>query len=153
MTIRVSAIKKRKSTDNVTPAARSRIMSAVKQKDSKIERSFRFALWSEGVRYRKNVRVFGTPDLLIARARIVIFIDSCFWHGCRWHYRVPRTNAAFWQAKIDRNRARDRKVSRHYRRKGWTVLRFWEHELDTDLKACVAEAASIAVNRSETKSA
>src|SRR3954471_774049 len=129
--------------DSVTKAIRSRIMSSVKQKDSEIERRLRLALWAAGVRYRKNVRIFGTPDLVVSRARLLVFVDSCFWHGCRFHYRCPKSNADFWQSKIDRNRRRDKKVTRHYRRKGWKVLRFWEHQLTADLDMCAQRVVRV----------
>jgi DNA mismatch endonuclease (patch repair protein) len=129
--------------DTVTKAVRSRIMSAVKQKDSEIERKLRLALWAEGVRYRKHVRMFGTPDLVISTTRLLVFVDSCFWHGCRYHYRCPKSNAGFWQSKIDRNRRRDLKVTRFYRRRGWSVVRFWEHQLASDFDACVAKVLSV----------
>src|SRR3954469_7146062 len=122
--------------DSVSKEARSRIMSRVKQRDSRIELRLRLALWRAGVRYRKHVRVFGTPDLVLRRARILIFVDSCFWHGCRYHCRRPKSNVAFWATKIARNRWRDRRVNRYYRRRGWTVIRFWEHQLD-DVDRCV----------------
>lgn len=113
-------------------------MSRVKQRDSGIERALRSALWRAGVRYRKHVRMRGTPDLAVASARVVVFVDSCFWHGCRFHCRRPKSNVDFWNQKIERNRRRDVKVNRHYRRRGWTVLRFWEHQLNRDLQSCVA---------------
>lgn len=129
--------------DTVSKAVRSRIMSAVKQKDSEIERKFRLALWAEGIRYRKHVRMFGTPDIVISTSRLLVFVDSCFWHGCRYHYSCPKSNAEFWQSKIDRNRKRDIKVTRFYRRRGWRVVRFWEHQLASDFDACVAKVMSV----------
>lgn len=124
--------------DSVSRAVRSEIMSRIKQRDSGIERQLRTALWREGLRYRKHVRMRGTPDLVLRRARILIFVDSCFWHGCRFHCRKPKSNVAFWEAKILKNRRRDLAVTRFYRRQGWTVLRFWEHQLLKDHDACVS---------------
>jgi DNA mismatch endonuclease (patch repair protein) len=135
--------------DSVSKAIRSRIMARVKQKDSQIERRLRLALWSAGIRYRKNVRIFGTPDLVISANRVLIFVDSCFWHGCRFHYQQPKSNADFWQSKIDRNRRRDRKVTRHYRRKGWTVVRFWEHQLAADFERCVQRVVQMLAEKRE----
>jgi DNA mismatch endonuclease (patch repair protein) len=125
--------------DNVTPSQRSYTMSRIKQRDTKMEQDFRRALWRCGIRYRKNVRVLGTPDLMMSRHKVVVFLDSCFWHGCRYHCRRPKSNISFWQAKIERNRQRDRKVTSFYRRQGWHVLRFWEHRLASDLAGCVSE--------------
>lgn len=112
-------------------------MARVKQRDSVIETTLRRGLWSAGVRYRKHVRILGTPDLVIRSARVVVFVDSCFWHGCRRHGRQPKSNVEFWTAKIARNRERDRKVSLAYRRAGWTVVRVWEHEIKWSAKSAV----------------
>jgi len=109
-----------------------------------LEREFRVALWHRGVRYRKNVRIYGTPDIVVRRAKLLIFLDSCFWHGCRHHCRMPKSNRLFWDEKINRNKKRDRAVTRHYRRKGWTVLRFWEHKLAKDFDNCISQAVSFA---------
>ncbi|MEN3942037.1 very short patch repair endonuclease [Prosthecobacter sp. SYSU 5D2] len=66
------------------------------------------------------------PDFVFWRARVALFVDGCFWHGCPRHGTRPRQNGEFWSAKILRNQARDRKVSRVLRRDGWSVLRIWE---------------------------
>ena len=69
------------------------------------------------------------PDFVFPRLRVAVFVDGCFWHGCPKHATWPRTRAAFWKAKIEGNRARDRKVNRLLRSNGWVVVRVWEHEL------------------------
>jgi DNA mismatch endonuclease (patch repair protein) len=69
------------------------------------------------------------PDFVFRTRRVAVFVDGCFWHGCPRHYRRPGSRRAFWDAKIARNRQRDREVSRALRRAEWTVLRVWEHEL------------------------
>ncbi|MGE3779431.1 MAG: very short patch repair endonuclease [Pirellulaceae bacterium] len=123
--------------DSVNRAVRSHIMSRIKQRDSAIERQLRSAVWRAGLRYRKNVRIHGTPDLVFRSAKVLVFVDSCFWHGCRFHCRMPKSNVEFWKTKIMRNRRRDLRVTRFYRRRGWTVLRFWEHQLLRDPDGCV----------------
>jgi len=128
--------------DTVDRATRSRVMSAVKQRDSRIEKMFRLALWHAGLRYRKNVRILGTPDVLFRAAKVVVFIDSCFWHGCSRHGRMPKSNVAFWRAKIDRNRRRDLRITRTYRRQGWRVVRVWEHELTVSSQRAVGRVMS-----------
>lgn len=140
--------------DSVSRAVRSEIMSRIKQRDSGIECDFRTALWREGLRYRKHVRMRGTPDLVLHSAEIVIFVDSCFWHGCRFHCRKPKSNVEFWEAKILRNRRRDLAITRFYRRRGWIVLRFWEHQLLKDRDACVRRvvlAARAGANRNKKR--
>src|ERR1035437_9352633 len=71
----------------------------------------------------------GRPDFVFLVQRLVVFVDGCFWHGCLKHSRPPRSNQAYWQNKMIRNKDRDRSVSRALREKGWRVLRVWEHEL------------------------
>lgn len=116
--------------DTVSKKKRSEIMSRVKSKDSKIEVSFRKMLWKRGFRYLKNSRKhFGTPDIVLPKYKTVIFIDSCFWHGCKKHGTMPSTRRAFWKAKIERNRERDKEVNRHYNKLRWNVVRLWEHDL------------------------
>ncbi len=116
--------------DMFTKEKRSEIMSKIRSKDSKIEVAFRKALWKEGFRYRKNVKsYFGKPDLVLKKYKTVIFIDSCFWHGCKKHCKLPATNKKFWKEKIERNRQRDKEVNKHYKKIGWNIIRIWEHDL------------------------
>ena len=77
----------------------------------------------------------GNPDFIFPNARLAIFVDGCFWHGCHRCYRRPKSNRKYWDSKIIRNRKRDRQVSRELRRKGWRVLRIWEHNLHSATKA------------------
>ena len=105
-------------------------MSKIKSKDTKIEIEFRKAIWKAGFRYRKNPKgYFGKPDLVLKKYKTVIFIDSCFWHGCKKHCRLPSTKKNYWIPKIERNKQRDKEVNRHYKKEGWKVVRVWEHDL------------------------
>lgn len=117
--------------DIVSKQRRSEIMSSVKSKDSKIEQIFRAALWRAGYRYRKNARgYFGKPDAVLKKHKVVVFVDSCFFHGCRTHGRLPASNKKYWKDKIERNKIRDREVNRHYKKTGWRVVRVWEHGIN-----------------------
>ena len=117
-------------TDTVSKKKRSKIMKAVKSKDSEIEVKFRKAIWKVGLRYRKNpTKYFGKPDLVLKKYKIVIFVDSCFWHGCKQHCRLPSSNKKYWIEKIERNKKRDKEVNRYYRKLGWKIIRVWEHEI------------------------
>lgn len=112
---------------------RSEIMSKVKSKDSKIEVNFRKKLWAAGFRYRKNsTKYFGKPDVVLLKYKTVIFIDSCFWHGCEKHGSIPVSRIKFWTQKINRNKARDKEVSKYYKKQYWKILRIWEHEILKD---------------------
>ncbi|MFA6533977.1 MAG: very short patch repair endonuclease [Patescibacteria group bacterium] len=116
--------------DTVSKQKRSEIMSHVKSKDSKIETLFRKELWKHGLRYRKNSgKYFGKPDIILLKYKTVIFIDSCFWHGCKKHCRIPAVRKNYWTKKITRNAARDKEVSKYYKKQGWKIFRFWEHKI------------------------
>ena len=115
-------------------------MSRVRSSGSVMERRLGSALWAAGLRYRKQYPVFGRPDFALVSRRIAIFCDSEFWHGYRWGERRRRehkSNQAYWFAKIERNRARDRLVNRTLKKEGWTVVRFWEREIKSDVASCV----------------
>lgn len=114
---------------------RSEIMSHVRGKETGIEIALRKALWKAGYRYRKNASgYFGKPDILLRKYKTVIFIDSCFWHGCKKHGSLPKTRAKFWKEKIERNKERDKEVNRYYKRDDWKILRIWEHEIKKDME-------------------
>ncbi len=116
--------------DTVSRKVRSRIMRAVKSRETKIEVDFRKALWREGVRYRKNVKTrLGKPDIVVNKSKVAIFVDSCFWHGCPKHCRMPSSKKSYWIAKIRRNRERDKAVTLFYKNNGWRIFRVWEHDL------------------------
>ena len=115
-----------------TPEQRSRNMSRVRSSGNRTTEllMIRLLKTSKVNGWRRHYSVFGNPDLVFPKRRIAVFIDGCFWHGCRRGCRsIPATNADFWMAKIAINKQRDRLVNKTLRRAGWTVLRFWEHEL------------------------
>jgi DNA mismatch endonuclease (patch repair protein) len=97
------------------------------------------ALWKEGLRYRLHLKIEGArPDIVFKSRRLAIFIDGCFWHGCPLHYVRPRSRSEFWANKLQSNTARDRAQTVRLIEKGWTVLRFWEHEVEGGLDQLVA---------------
>ena len=96
------------------------------------ELRLRRALRRRGFRYRVNVKGMpGSPDIVLAKYRTVIFVHGCFWHGHRGckNYTVPKSNTEFWVAKVARNQARDQEVCRQLEAKGWSVIVVWECEL------------------------
>ena len=114
-------------------------MQRVKNKDSEIELSLRKALWSKGLRYRKNVKsVFGHPDIAFIGKKIAVFCDSEFWHGYDWERRKNdfKVRQDFWLPKIERNMERDREVNEKLKAEGWIVIRFWGKEIKSDVNAC-----------------
>jgi DNA mismatch endonuclease (patch repair protein) len=112
-------------------------MSRQGSRDTAPEVAVRRLLHASGLRYRVNVPVPGVPrrtiDIVFGKAKIAIFMDGCFWHGCPKHATQPKANAEWWRAKLDKNMARDRETTDHLRAAGWTVLRFWEHESAEDV--------------------
>ncbi|MGD0351505.1 MAG: very short patch repair endonuclease [Verrucomicrobiota bacterium] len=115
-------------------------MAAVKGRGNKTtERKLRFALVGAGICGWEIAPkdVLGHPDFYFRRDRIAIFVDGCFWHGCPRCGHIPRNNRRFWQAKIQRNRLRDRRTAAELKRTGVRVLRLWEHELCLNTNRCM----------------
>lgn len=109
---------------------RSKCMAKIHSKDTKPELIVRRYLHSRGYRYRKNVKKLpGTPDIVLRKYGVVIFIHGCFWHGHDTHIRLPKTNTAFWKTKITRNRQRDEDSKEKLRSMGWNVITVWECQL------------------------
>ena len=111
---------------------RSRIMRAVKSRDTAPEMTVRRLVYSMGYRYRLHRKDLpGKPDLAFKRRRKVIFIHGCFWHGhdCKRGARVPKNNREYWETKITRNRERDRQHDEDLKREGWRVFVVWECQI------------------------
>lgn len=109
-------------------------MRKIKGKETKLEINFKSLLWKQGIKYRKNnFKYFGKPDLMIRGKKLAIFIDSCFWHGCKYHLRMPCANQSYWLEKIRKNKNRDRKVNKYYKDKNWMIFRVWEHNIKNEI--------------------
>lgn len=118
-------------TDTFTRTERSRIMAAVKSKDTTPEMFVRRLVHSLGYRYRLHVRSLpGTPDLVFPRLRKIINVNGCFWHlhGCP-RCRVPSSKRDYWIKKLQRNTARDKRTQQELRKNHWRVLVLWECEI------------------------
>ncbi len=121
-----------------TTKQRSRTMAKIRGKNSVPELLLRRALWAKHIRFRIHRKDLpGRPDLVIDKYKLAVFVDGDFWHGYDWHLRKPKTNTAFWLPKIERNMQRDKQVNEQLSEMGYTVMRFWEHEVKQNLKACV----------------
>lgn len=81
----------------------------------------------------------GKPDIVFVKARVAVFIDGCFWHGCTVHKSLPQKNREFWEKKIRANTDRDLRITRELTSTGWIVKRYWEHEVKKDLDSVVQE--------------
>ena len=114
-------------------------MQQVKNKDSEIELMLRKELWSRGLHYRKNVtKIVGKPDIVFLGKKVAVFCDSEFWHGFNWTERKKdfKSNQDFWIPKIERNIQRDIEVNKQLTEEGWTVLRFWGHDIKNNCSEC-----------------
>lgn len=109
---------------------RSAVMAKIRSKDTKPERLVRSYLFSRGYRFRKNVKGLpGTPDVVMKKYGVVIFIHGCFWHGHEADGTMPKANRAYWEEKIARNKQRDARNREELARMGWSVMTVWECQL------------------------
>ena len=117
-------------------------MQSNRPRDTAPERALRSAVHALGLRYRVGLRPIPglrrTGDLVFTRARVVVFLDGCFWHGCPAHHTVAKTNAGYWADKVLQNRRRDLETDRLLANAGWLVLRVLEHEAPADAALRVA---------------
>jgi DNA mismatch endonuclease, patch repair protein len=119
--------------DVFSPAKRSQVMARIRSRGNirtelrliKVARLHKITGW------RRNQKLFGSPDFTFRKARLVVFVDGCFWHGCPRCYQRPKSNQDYWDKKVFRNRERDQQVAANLKQRGWRVLRIWEHELRT----------------------
>lgn len=118
-------------------------MQGNRSQDTKPERDVRAALHALGLRFRKNTRpvsdIACRADVVFGPARVAVFIDGCFWHGCPVHGRTPKDPGGYWAAKLARNRDRDLRNTAALEAAGWEVLRYWEHESPAEVAARVAD--------------
>jgi DNA mismatch endonuclease (patch repair protein) len=106
-------------------------MSRIRSRNTKPEVALRREVFARGLRYRTSLKLHGKPDIVLTRAKIAVFVDGCFWHGCPEHGTRPKSNIQYWGPKLDRNRARDAQVTAQLEDAGWYVMRIWHHEIVT----------------------
>jgi len=123
--------------DIVDKKTRSKIMSSIRSKNTKVELMLRRALWKEGLRYRIHYKIRGSPDIVFLSKKVAVFIDGDFWHGYDWKKLKPKLKNKFWVNKITRNMERDKEVNAELEKEGWKVIRIWEHELRDNMEKCV----------------
>ena len=127
-----------------TTPERSRIMAGIRRSNTAPEIELRRQLEVIGLRPgRTKKQLPGSPDIIFPRERIAVFVDGCFWHGCRAHRSLPKTNRELWLAKIIGNRRRDRRVDRQLRAAGWRPVRVWEHDVGMDVGRAAFRIASL----------
>lgn len=123
--------------DVFSPTKRSAVMARIRSKGNletematiRLFREHGFSGW------RRHQPVYGRPDFIFRKAKLAVFVDGCFWHGCPQHGTVPASNRPYWKRKLERNYERDQDVNRELRKRGWKVLRIWHHELSTKNQA------------------
>lgn len=114
---------------------RSVVMSKIRSRDTEPEWIVRRYLFSRGYRYRKNVKGLpGTPDIVLRKYGIVIFIHGCFWHGHEIDGHIPHSNSEFWRKKIERNKLRDARDKEELKKLGWQVMTVWECQLKPNVR-------------------
>ena len=134
--------------DTMTPEQRHRCMAAIKARNTKPELVVRRYLHACGFRYRLNhKRLPGKPDLVLRKYRTCIFVNGCFWHGhdCSM-FKLPQTRTSYWQAKIDRNRERDRETDQQLAHMGWHVITVWECQLKPAARQQTLESLAFTLN-------
>lgn len=137
--------------DNRSKESRSALMSRIHGKDTKPEMIVRKFLFSRGLRYRNNVKTLpGTPDIVLPKYKVAIFIHGCFWHGhsCRQGH-LPSSNVDYWAAKITQNRERDQRKINDLEQLDWTVIVIWQCEIRN--KAMQAERLNFLLTQIQNK--
>ena len=128
-------------------AAARKVMQGNRSRDTAPELALRKILHSHGFRYRVDQRPCGDinrrADIVFSRAKVAVFVDGCFWHGCPRHFAPPSTNAMYWKQKIEGNLTRDKETSRLLRKRGWIVIRVWEHQTPQAAALRIARALSL----------
>ncbi|MEV6245449.1 very short patch repair endonuclease [Streptomyces sp. NPDC051742] len=129
-------------------AARRRNMQAIRSRDTKPEQAIRRLVHAQGLRYRVAAKPLPglrrTADMVFRPAKVAVFIDGCYWHGCPEHYVPPKTNPGYWSKKVEGNIIRDRDTDLKLTEAGWLVLRFWEHSAAEE---CAAEITQTVTER------
>jgi len=135
-------------------AAVRRRMRSTPQRDTPAELRIRRVLHAMRLRYAIDVKPLpDSPrraDIVFRRAKVAVFVDGCFWHGCPTHGSWPRSNAGFWRRKIQTNKARDADTNRQLREAGWLPIRVWEHEEPLRAAARIARRLRSRMSRSRS---
>ncbi len=133
-------------TDIVSPEKRSWMMSRIKGKNTKIEIRMESVLKKTGLKFEKHPKMYANPDFVHRRKKIIIFCDGDFWHGYKYDTK-KKPAKKFWRDKIEGNMRRDKRYARKLRRDGWSVLRFWERDIDKNPEKCRNKVVSKIKNK------
>lgn len=119
------------------------MMAQVRSKHTKFEQAVVDELKTLGKSFEQHANLFGKPDIISKKKKVAIFLDSCFWHGCRWHCRIPKSRRSYWPNKIEKNKARAKIVNKKLQKDGWHVARFWEHQFQKDFDKSIKKLAKL----------
>ena len=122
--------------DIFTPEKRSWIMSRIRSTNTKIDLRMKKILSDNGYKFEMYPKMFGNPDFAHKRKKIAIFCDGDFWHGYKYNEK-KKPSKKFWRDKIENNMRRDQRYTRKLRREEWSVLRFWEHDIEKNPDKCM----------------
>ena len=126
-------------------------MQAIPSRDTAPEKALRTIMHRMGLRFRKDIEpiegVRCKADVVFRKAKVCVFIDGCFWHGCPKHFRPPKTNTGWWVEKVQDNHERDTKKTMLIKKHGWVVLRYWEHDIQHDNAIKIAMKLSRAIKK------
>nr|MBN2277745.1 very short patch repair endonuclease [candidate division Zixibacteria bacterium] len=124
--------------DNLTKEQRRKNMRNIRSTDTTPERIIFRELRRRKIYFAPHVKnILGKPDIVFRRKRVVIFIDSDFWHGHPKRGILPKSNKDYWHKKIERNRERDKQVNKALRKEGWRVIRIWEYDIKKNPAKCI----------------
>jgi len=124
--------------DNLTKEQRRKNMQNIKSSGTVAEKIIMRELRKRKIYFAKNVKtIIGKPDIVFRRKKVIVFIDSDFWHCHPQRYVMPKTNTEYWQKKITRNKNRDIEVTEQLQKEGWTVIRIWEYDIKHNLDMCL----------------
>lgn len=120
--------------DNLTLEQRRKNMQNIRSEGTSPELLIAKELRRRKIYFAKNVRnITGKPDFIFRRKRVAVFVDSDFWHGHKKRCIMPKSNCDYWEQKIERNKKRDKQVSKMLKKEGWIVVRLWEKDIKQDL--------------------
>lgn len=124
--------------DNLSKAQRRKNMQHIRSEGTVPERMIMSELRRRGIYFAKHVKtIVGKPDIVFRRKRVIVFVDSDFWHGHPKRFVMPATNKEYWSNKIMKNKERDRVVTKELRSKGWKVIRLWEYDVRHNFEKCL----------------
>jgi DNA mismatch endonuclease, patch repair protein len=136
--------------DNLTKEQRKKNMQNIKSSHTLPERIVARELRKKKIYFVQNVKdIVGNPDIVFKRKKIIIFIDSDFWHGHNKRFIMPKTNKKYWIKKITNNKERDRKVNKLLKINGWVVIRIWEYDIKNNLEKSLKKILT-AIGKKET---